>query len=190
MLLALDAPLGWPPALGGELGLHKAGNHLARPADELFRRETDRFVKRLTGKQPLDVGADRIARTAHSALNLLEELRDLTESKIDLAWTPAISERSQVIEVYPAGTFAALGLPATGYKKPADRAVRKRILRGIEEHVDLSLIPQETLLENADLLDAVICVVSAADFLNGRTVPPPDPELAEKEGWIWVRTPD
>jgi predicted RNase H-like nuclease len=189
VLLALDAPLGWPAALGEGLAQHQTGETLEAPADRLFRRETDRFVKQLTGKQPLDVGADRIARTAHAALALLAELRTLTSCPIPLAWKPNLSDRVQVIEVYPAGTLSALGLPSSGYKKSSDRSVREAILKAIEEYVDLSCISAEQLLEDDDLLDAVVCVIAGADFLIGESVPPHDQELAAKEGWIWVRPP-
>jgi hypothetical protein len=155
----------------------------------MFRRETDRFVRQLTGKQTLDVGADRIARTALAAVNLLADLRTLTACPIPLAWKPELSERIQAIEVYPTGTLAALSLTCSGYKRAPDRSVREAILIGIEEYVDVSCIPIEQLLEDDDLLDAVVCVVAAADFLQGGAVPPLDEALAVKEGWIWVRSP-
>src|SRR5437016_7332440 len=41
----------------------------------MFRRVTDDVIYERLGKRPLDVGADRIARTAHAALRFLEELR-------------------------------------------------------------------------------------------------------------------
>jgi Protein of unknown function (DUF429) len=63
VLFALDAPLGWPQALGIELSNHKAGGPLSTCADRLFRRDTDRFIKCRAGKQPLDVGADRTSFT-------------------------------------------------------------------------------------------------------------------------------
>ena len=188
-LLAIDAPLGWPAQLGNELVDHIAGNGIEGSANRLFRRATDRFIKRLIGKQSLDVGADRIARTAHSALALLTELRSHTKRTIPLAWSPNLKEHIQAIEVYPAGTLTALGLPNTGYKKPDDAAVREKIRDGIREHLDLSRIPPQPLLENADMLDAVICVLAAQDFLDGRAVPPVDQTTAIKEGWIWIRTP-
>jgi hypothetical protein len=50
-LLAIDAPLGWPAQLGESLARHWAGNGLDEPADKLFRRETDRFIKQLVGMQ-------------------------------------------------------------------------------------------------------------------------------------------
>jgi hypothetical protein len=44
--------------------------------------------------------------------------------------------------------------------------------------------------DNDHLIDAAVCVQAAADFLRGRCQPPPDLELARKEGWIWVATRD
>ena len=66
-LVALDAPLGWPENFGKQLARHHAGQALSSKANEFVRRETDRFVKARIGQQPLDVGADRIARTALEA---------------------------------------------------------------------------------------------------------------------------
>ena len=63
-VLAFDAPLGWPNALGHELSAHQAGDLVTAPPNEFFRRDTDRFVKEHIGKQSLDVGADRIARSS------------------------------------------------------------------------------------------------------------------------------
>ena len=85
-LLAIDAPLGWPEDMGNQLATHQAGDPLFVPPNTLFRRETDRHIWQRTGKLPLDVGADRIARTAHAALSLLTELRQITQELIPLAW--------------------------------------------------------------------------------------------------------
>jgi hypothetical protein len=40
-LLALDAPLGWPRALGESLIRHSAGMGIAKLANSMFRRATD-----------------------------------------------------------------------------------------------------------------------------------------------------
>jgi hypothetical protein len=45
---------------------------------------------------------------------------------------------------------------------------------------------QELLERNSDALDAVICVLAAQDFLQGRAMPPENLELAQHEGWIWA----
>lgn len=67
---------------------HQAGVALDEALGHLFRRETDRFIRATIGKQSLDVGADRIARTCHAALTILVELRELTGEPIPLALEP------------------------------------------------------------------------------------------------------
>ena len=71
-LIALDAPLGWPIALAEGLKSHSAGQPLEVSPDELFNRATDRAIEERLGKKPLEVGANLIARTAVSALVLLQ----------------------------------------------------------------------------------------------------------------------
>lgn len=187
VLIALDAPLGWPNELGTTLVGHTAGCSLEPPPNDLFRRETDRFVARTLGRQPLDVGADRIARTAYAALSLLDKVRNLTDSGIPLAWSPKLTQEIEALEVYPAGTLTALGLPNSGYKRVVDRHIRERILVGIRGLLDTTNISEDALLGNADLLDAAICVLAAKDFCDWKVMAPRDMNLAKNEGWIWVR---
>ena len=185
-LLALDAPLGWPAGLGEYLQQHQAGASIRLDANSLFRRNTDRFVKQTTGKLPLDVGADRIARTAHAALGLLQDLRERSGQPIPLAWQPELSPGIQAIEVYPAGTLAAYGIDARGYKKREGRAQRRALLRFLDQRLSL---PQDRALmeDNDDALDAALCVLAGLDFLRGRAMEPKDLQRARKEGWIWVK---
>jgi predicted RNase H-like nuclease len=182
-LVAMDAPLGWPADLGQMLAKHTAGNRLGIPPNVLFRRKTDQLVKAELGRQPLDVGADRIARTAHAALQLLDELRTITGFTIPLAWHPAV-EGVSAIEVYPAATLTAHGIQASGYKKKSDEKSRMKIIVNLQRHLEL---PRDTSLlrDNADVLDAGVCVLAAADFLGDRTVKPTDMATSQKEGWIW-----
>ena len=126
-LLALDAPLGWPAALGPALVGHTAGGHIPIEANTLFRRRTDECIKEKLDRQSLDVGADRIARTAHSALRILNTLAKRLSTRIPLAWNPQIN-RIAAIEVYPVATLAAYGIPARGYKEPDAKSARKEIL--------------------------------------------------------------
>lgn len=184
-LLALDAPLGWPAPLGPALATHAAGQPVDEPPDRLFRTETDRFVRSRIGKRPLEVGADRIARTAHAALGLLADAREQTGAPIPLAWTPRL-ERFAAIEVYPAATLTAHGLRASGYKSPGDEARRAEILRGLGERLEIPSDLRELPTSNADALDAIVCVLAASDFAKGRAAAPSDPEQARREGWIWV----
>jgi predicted RNase H-like nuclease len=184
-LLALDAPLGWPAALGPALAGHTAGGHIPIEANSLFRRRTDACIKEKLGQQSLDVGADRIARTAHSALKLLNELAERLSTRIPLAWDPRIAGIA-AIEVYPAATLAAYKIAARSYKKPAEESARQAILHSLKNLVTVQC-STDTLLRNADGLDAVVCVLAGADFLRGNAHPPDDYTLAAKEGWIWSR---
>jgi len=187
-LIALDAPLGWPTELGRTLCEHQAGAPIHCQANMMFRRETDRFVRKRVGKQPLDVGADRIARTARAALVLLDELRHRTGDAIPLAWNPGIGAGIHAIEVYPGALLAAYGVEATGYKQKSRHIARQAVLGLLQKHI---ILPHDIALieDNDDALDAVLCVLAAADFLRGDAVEPTDLGIAKKEGWIWVRNP-
>jgi predicted RNase H-like nuclease len=186
VLLALDAPLGWPTDLGASLADHMAGEVIRVPRKKLFRRETDRFVKRKLGKQPFAVGADKIAHTAHDALDLLQQVRELTGQPIPLAWDREIDAGIHAIEVYPGATLEAYRIEAKGYKDK--KAVRRKVLAFLGKQVRL---PEDTQLmeDNADALDAGLCVLAAVDFLLGRAMRPEDQQKARQEGWIWVREP-
>ena len=44
------------------------------------------------------------------------------------------------------------------------------------------------LADNDDALDTVVCVFAGADVVGGVARGPTDQALAEREGWIWVRS--
>lgn len=185
VLLALDAPLGWPAGLGPTLVNHEAGGHIS--PGHLFNRLTDRFVREQLARRPLDVGADRIARTARAALDLLEQLRRQTRETIPLAWERPV-HGIQAIEVYPAATLKAHGFAHSGYKKKQQTRQRGAITRDVAAL--LSFGPD---IRNASFtdheLDAIVCLLAGKDFLNGAAMEPDDLSTARKEGWIWVRKP-
>jgi hypothetical protein len=183
-LLALDAPLGWPAPLSQALSRHRAGSVFDEEANFLFRRETDRFIREKIKKQSFDIGADKIARTAHAALTLLGELRRLTKEPISLAWSRDIGG-ANAIEVYPAATLKAHGIAY----EPDNAEARLRLCDALQTRIGL---PADTSLmqRSRDAMDAAICVLAGHDFLNGQALDPENPDLAEQEGWIWVRDPD
>lgn len=199
VLLAIDAPLGWPRTLADALQTHHAGQPIAGEATRLMRRETDRQVAAALRKTPLDVAADRIAYAAHRALRLLGELRELTGQPLPLLWS-ALPSNSGAIEVYPAATLRACSIDASGYKnktkarQDAAREARLRLLACVK--AKLPMPPQVELqilaAKREDLLDAAVCVLAGADFLEGLCAPPApaDLPLAQQEGWIWFRRPD
>ena len=196
VLLAIDAPLGWPRTLADALQNHHAGQPIAGEATRLMRRETDRQVAAALRKTPLDVAADRIAYVAHRALRLLGELRETTGLPLPLLWSPT---GTGAIEVYPAATLRARSIDASGYKKKtlADRATarsaRERLLACLAPELSIPPALATLILAAAreDMLDAAVCVLAGADFLRGLCAPPGPAELslAHREGWIWVRRP-
>lgn len=185
-LVALDAPLGWPAALGERLSAHRAGQPMGPDADALLRRRTDDFVHSVTGKRPPAVAAHPIARMSHAALRVLAEARVASGLPLPLAWVQG--EDSGVIEVYPPATLAARRLPSAGYRarSAAARALRAELLDRILEELD-TRVHRDLLIENPDLFGAVLSLLAGADFIRRQCQPPPDRAVAEKEGWIWVR---
>ena len=182
-ILAIDSPLGWPAPLAPALTRHLAGNRIDTSADDLFQRGTDRFVRAELSKRPFDVGADRIARTAHAALRLLGELRDRLGVDIPLLWETTFAGVA-AIEVYPAATLIAHRYRSDGYKKTDQLAERRHMVTQLSS--DMSIDRTLGSLEaDPNGLDAAVCVLAAKDFLDGRALPPPDRGMAEREGWIW-----
>ncbi len=195
VLLAIDAPLGWPRDLARALGGHNAGRPLPVEANQLFRRETDRQLKRVVRKTPLDVGADRIARAAHAMLGKLDDLRLQVggEHALPMQWVQGPPVVPSVIEVYPAATLMALGFEATGYKgrhaKDAAAEVRRDMVerfRSIGLGVADDVVAE--CIKSDDILDAALCVLAGAHFIAGACHGFEDDQraLVEVEGWIWV----
>jgi hypothetical protein len=195
-VVGLDAPLGWPRELGRLLENHRAGDAVGIDGDRLFRRRTDEVVREYLGKQPLEVGADRIARTAVVALDLLGELRELTGRDFPVAvrHRPELcSARSAALEVYPAGLLIAWGgsAYARGYRG-TDRTSRTRraeLLADLAHRVSLTTDPS-IAVEKVDVLDALLCVVAVDEVLSGHATAPHEvgadnPDL-ERGGWMWL----
>ena len=189
-LLALDAPLGWPARLGESLHAHSAGAPFDHPPNAMFRRATDDAIAQRLGKRPLDVGADRIARTAHAALSFLARLRNRLDAPIPLAWQPGPIDTVAAIEVYPAGTLAAQNLPRSGYKGATDAAtsLRRDLSAAIAEQLRFDAQAAAEMTRTDHALDAALCLCAGLDFLAAEAVPPDDLSLAKREGWIWVRS--
>jgi predicted nuclease with RNAse H fold len=190
-LLALDSPLGWPALLGKTLLDHTAGLPIRAKANELFRRHTDEVVKDTLGKSPLEVGADRIARTAISALSLLADLGSLIGKNIELAWEHLLNEGIRAIEVYPAGTLRAYQriefVPNSGNVHQDKQSFIAKMRRNGRVQFDGG-----KSIDNEHVLDSVLCAVAATDFVQKKVIFPrtdEEWELARKEGWIWVRDP-
>lgn len=209
VLLAIDAPLGWPKSLGKSLCWHKAGRAFSMPADRMFKRVADRWVRDVIGKKPLEVGADKIARTAYSALSFLLRLRNETACAIPLAWKPGCAKGVSVIEVYPAATLKGRNIPSANCRGEEGEEQQKCFANWREDVINRlgadGVWPSEDVVENRlvfkndHVFDAVLCVQAAMDFVKGYVISPSDAEIdggkvgirrAKKEGWIWVKKVD
>ena len=112
VLVAFDAPLGWPQPMGDVLGVHRAGQSLEIGAHELFRRETDRFVRVKLGKQrcshdasPFRVGLGCAGCGLHPALPA-----SAAQFRTALAWRDVVDGergRQQPGAAHEARTFHA-----------------------------------------------------------------------------------
>jgi len=192
-LIALDAPLGWPQVMGANLVSHMAGSFIDVESNTMFRRHTDWFIKQKLNKQSLDVGSNLIARTALFALKLIESIRKETGKSIPLAWSPQFADTCAAIEVYPAATLEARSISSKGYKKsapekPSQLERRREILSLLDGEFTVEF-DKKKVVTNDDNLDAVLCLLAAADFLNGTSYKPSADmkKTVEKESWIWVK---
>ena len=167
-VIAIDAPLGWPVGLSQGLLNHAAGEDLSVAADFMFSRETDRFVRRrFREKKPLEVGANLIARTAHSANRFLHQLRAELTLPVPLLWSRSPLSEVGVIEVYP--------------------AVTKIACRGRSLGAVLNVEEEAIVCANEHVQDALWCAVTGLHFIRGECYEPADVDTSRREGWIWFK---
>lgn len=202
-LLAIDAPLGWPIAMGDALNTHHAGRPLPEPsAKKFFRRHTDRFVEARTGKTPIEVGANLIARVSHTALRLLELVGQ--QPKVHLQPEPLTSPAEmssgvRVIEVYPAlasplllqcstpstqfDSHAAVIPPRSSWNSLARKlkAAKSKdewssTLSRLSDQLNVHWEPADgfgnTGSDRDHGLDSVLCAWTAWRFLRGKCIQP------------------
>ncbi len=150
-------------------------------------RVTDLVVKEETGLTPLSVSADRLGHAAIRCAGLLAKLAEQGQ----------VVDRSggdQIVEVYPAASLSAWGLPFRGYKRPGDTAS----LRGLAD--ELSGLAPWLDFGDADLvcwsrhhaLDAVIAALTAGAADRNLTLRPrtdTETAAASTEGWVAIPLP-
>lgn len=187
-LISIDAPLGWPQPLGQGLSSHVAGEPLTENPDTLFKRETDVVVAKKIGQKGFEVGANLIARTAHSALEFLQQLRERLGKQIPLSWTPGHVSGVAAIEAYPAATLKGRGIVNSKYKNGKGFCQnRENIVGKIENIAKVCTVAKNNIYVDHDALDAALCLVAALDFARGDVIKPENWDKAKKESWIWVR---
>ena len=199
-MLCVDSPLGWPAALGPALVEHRAGEAIKTQANTLFRRFTDRELRRRLGKTPLDVGADRIARTALAVLSTLGGLRERLARPpvvvLDVEASLDGGGEIPVLETYPAGWFASERIKTRGYRPAEARERRAQLLANscdVLKGRGILVSPPSGMgafAKRADDLDALVCVFAGLDVLLGLVPGPPQDhwDMVSVEGWIWCKT--
>jgi predicted nuclease with RNAse H fold len=188
----VDCPFGWPDRFVEFVTAHRAGQ-VDVPADtpgrdwrrQLALRVTDQVTRELTGLIPLSVSADRIGHAAMRCAALLTRLARHGRP-VDRAGGGV------VVEVYPAASLKAWGLPHRGYKRARHRRALGDLLDGLAAAAPwLELGAAEPICRSSDdATDAVIAALTArAAALGQVTTPAPEQRAAAaSEGWIALPT--
>lgn len=193
-VVGVDAPLGWPEPFVEALRLHREMSPWPATADpidqrrRLSKRLTDRFVKKVTGLDPLPVAADRIAAVAMRAARLQTLLGEAWGSREDRAGT------GRLVEVYPAAALKEWGLLHRGYKGKNGSSLRGDLVDALvaaAPWVDLDVV-SGSCRSSDHCLDAVVSALVALAAKHGLTMLPANDEreLAVVEGWIHLPSPD
>jgi predicted nuclease with RNAse H fold len=189
----IDCPLGWPRRFVEFVAQHEASSFVA-PVDvvgrdwrrQLALRETDLVTRRLTGRTPLSVAADRIGLAAMRCAGLLAQLARTAGQPVDRTGAGV------VVEVYPAAALKQWGLIHRGYKGAANTAVRHRLVDTlIAEAPWLRLGTFDSACRRSDhALDAVIAALNARAAALGHATAPSIEQAApaRTEGWIALPT--
>jgi hypothetical protein len=192
--VGIDDPFGWPVPFLDAMAAYRSGPNWPWPieqsTEQLRLRETDRVVRRKSGRWPLSVTSDRIAIPAMRCAGLLTAIaghigadqvkRDGSGLCCEVYPDPALRE-------WLAGTSAALG--RASYKGKENSARRRELLGALLEQLPLD-DPDGQLDQIAaedDYLDALICALVARAAERKRTYQPEgrhEIQRADVEGWI------
>jgi predicted nuclease with RNAse H fold len=183
--VGIDCAFGWPIKFSQFITKHQdltnqelidGGMDYRR---ELSFRETDREIKRLTGRWPLSVSTDRLGLTAIRCAGLLSKYQ-AKGIEIDR------SGAKLLVEVYPGATLRNWKLDTTGYRiNPEARAILLEQLELQAPWLELATFRTQ-MIESADCFDAVIAALAARAVYQGNYNKPTEEQLesARVEGWI------
>lgn len=185
----IDCLLGWPIAFAAFVAQHHDGaitdTTLTRDKEgrrQLLWRRTDEDVRERTGLIPLSVAADRIAHVAVRCAML--------QAHLAAAGHPVDrTGAGTLVEVYPAGSLRAWGLPYRRYKATPALGASVDALLALAPWLNLGNFEAQCRVSD-DAFDAVIAALTArAAALRLTTPPPPQyPDHARLEGWIVLPT--
>ncbi|WP_104196874.1 DUF429 domain-containing protein [Cryobacterium sp. M15] len=184
--LGIDCAFGWPDEFVHFVVAHSSGDQ-SRPGVDggmdwrrtLAYRETDRDVRKRTGRWPLSVSTDRLGLTAMRCAGLLARISE-TGINVDRSGSGVVAE------IYPGASLRLWGFSTTGYR--TEPTIRKQLLQHIQDvapWLDLGpFAPQ--MITSADAFDAVVAALAARSAARG-FYEPPEPSMrdrARREGWI------
>jgi predicted nuclease with RNAse H fold len=184
----VDCPFGWPEPFVDFLSAHRGGNVVAPEGVAglnwrrgLAYRTTDEVVRKVVGRPPLSVSADRIGHTAMRCAHLLAQMAERGEP---------IDRRGggTVVEVYPAASLRQWGLPDRGYKGARNSEPLGLLIDRLQmaaPWLDLGRHKQ-TCRRFDDAADAVVAALTARAAHQGLVVRATREQarIAETEGWI------
>jgi predicted nuclease with RNAse H fold len=183
--VGIDCAFGWPIQFAQFVNNHQdlsnkelidGGMDYRR---ELSFRETDREIKRLTGRWPLSVSTDRLGLTAIRCAGLLSKYQ-AKGIEIDRSGSKLL------VEVYPGATLRNWNFDTTGYRiNPETRALLLEQLEIQAPWLELASFRTQ-MIESADSFDAVIAALAARAVYQDDYNKPTEEQLesARVEGWI------
>jgi predicted nuclease with RNAse H fold len=184
--IGIDCAFGWPVEFFEFLTQHMNPNQKPKGIDgamdwrrTLSYRETDREVRKITGRWPLSVSTDRLGLTAMRNAGLLARFQEAGVN-VDR------SGEGTACEVYPGATLRLWGFETSGYRTEIEtRGKLVEKLKAQAPWLDLSSF-EDQMLDSTDCFDAVIAALAArAVALGAYSKPSPDQlDKAKVEGWI------
>jgi predicted nuclease with RNAse H fold len=184
--IGIDCAFGWPVEFFEFLTQNMNPNQKPKGIDgamdwrrTLSYRETDREVRKLTGRWPLSVSTDRLGLTAMRNAGLLARFQEAGVN-VDRYG------EGEVCEVYPGATLRLWGFETSGYRTEIE--TRGKLLEQLKAEapwLDLSSFEDQMLI-STDCFDAVIAALAARAVALGAYSKPSKDQLAKAkvEGWI------
>jgi predicted nuclease with RNAse H fold len=190
--IGIDCAFGWPVEFFEFLTQHMNPNQTPKGIDgamdwrrTLSYRETDREVRKITGRWPLSVSTDRLGLTAMRNAGLLARYQEAGVN-VDR------SGEGTACEVYPGATLRLWGFDPAGYRtENNNRAKLLEKLKTKAPWLDLSSF-EDQMLSSTDCFDAVIAALAARAVALGGYSKPSKDQLAKAkvEGWICLPSGD
>ena len=187
-IVAVDVPFGWPKPFAEALTGYEIGVSLDRDRRRYLRRVTDAFVtetlpqslpREVRPPTPFAVAADKLGVTAMVGTILLNALSG------DFQLSPRENyTRPAVIEVYPAASLWAWGLPHRNLETSV-------ILESLQRVFGFKIreANRENLLGSRHCFDALVAALTAQEYVGGNTFDPPEhvsEDTLKVEGWIRI----